>query len=198
MSCSHVIVHDARLVGRVFPREGVAIIGTDARTPLSTVTRRIRDLATAPEAVMTHIRTGRYGRDPFPVLTLMAHGVRVTDDPSGTDTALEIGSEYIHEGNALRFGQTIRGCVLDKIRVLGCAAAETESGRRMCSQLSVGAGVRLFASAQTQNFTTSEGHRQFGRITEGVWIDFGAWEGEVYRFETDGSHELAWRGPDPQ
>lgn len=191
MSISHAIVHDLRLTGCVAPRTGQRVIRTSQSTPLDTVARIIRSFAWD---VQNHPRV--CGLVPVPVLSLMAHGVRVENDQAGRDRALEIGRDYIRSDNAEAFGRSIRGCISEKIRVLGCNAAGSEDGKRMCSALAVGAGVRLYASSVVQDYTTYTAEDGWGRVTR-TWLSFGAWEGEVFVFNPDGTHRLAWRGPDP-
>jgi hypothetical protein len=205
MTWEHVIVHDSRIEGRIYPRANIRVIHANENTTRAYVAQRIRDYAADPASRQMMNRNRLPARRPlmqrnrlpvqrpFPILTLIGHGVRVTNSPSGIRWALEIG-DYIHADNALEFGRSIRGCVSDRIRLLGCNAVDNEDGNRTCRGISVGAEVRLFASSTVQNFTVSGGHGSTGTEWWGNWLSFGAWEGDVYRFEPDGTCQLAWRG----
>ncbi len=124
-----------------------------------------------------------------------AHGVEVSEDDRGRDTALQVGRELIHSENALEFGRAIAGVVTDRIRILGCAMAATENGRQICSDLARGARARLFASSSNQMFNSYAPPRLFGPTTY-TWSRFGGWEGTVYKFRSDGSHRVAQGGRD--
>lgn len=192
MPITHLMVQDLRLDDGnvVAPGANERLILTNECTPLSLLTRQIRR--------HSHEENGRHcAVISIPVLSLMGHGVRVLHDDAGRDRALQIGEDYIHSGNALEFGRSIRGVVSEKVRVLGCNAAATEDGRLMCRRLAIGTGVNVYAAAAIQDFTTFEGSMVGSSTPTRSWINFGAWEGEVYLFDPSGGHRLAWRGPDP-
>jgi hypothetical protein len=73
--------------------------------------------------------------------------------------------------------------LIKRITVYACAPADTgpgnagtaDDGRRFMGELALWSGAEVIAARDTQRY--SPGGRFFGRI------DFGAWEGPVYRFD---------------
>lgn len=189
-----VIVHDASLCGQVYPRRGLRIVRSNSQISLSDLASRIRIAALSVED--SRVCALRSSAD---VLTIAAHGVRVIHDPS-YDTALEIGSEYLRFDNAREFGRGFAQVFADRIRVLGCGVARTDQGKQLCRQLASGAGTPVYASSSTQLYS-----RQ-GRVLwpfdsdeYANWINFGAWEGPVFRFDPDGSPgRQVFAGPAPR
>lgn len=195
MSINEIIIHDSRLRGCFEPHGRKRILEVNETTALAEISRAIRHMMTAWRSADRTMRaTAR--RSQIPVLSILAHGAAVTGDPRGRDTALQVGRELIHSENALGFGQSLRGVFSDKIRILGCAMAETENGRQICRDLARGARTRLFASSSVQQYTTySRVSGITGEVTY-TWSNFGRWEGTVYEFSRDGSHRVAWPGSD--
>lgn len=193
MSVRHVIVHDTRIDGCVRPQSETRVVMTNETTPLNVITREIAAFANTLQYSRSS-RAAQQQHRPFPVLSLMGHGVSVGEDDQGRDMVLGIGRDCIHSENAQEFGEAIRGCVGEKIRVLGCGVAGTENGRLMCRRIAMAARVNLYASEDTQNFNVY--WRGDDPVSES-WINFGAWEGGVRVFFPDGMDRLAWRGPPP-
>lgn len=195
MSINEIIIHDSRLEGCIQPHGRKRVLVVNGTTSLAEIARTIRGMMTAWRASDRTMRATRR-RSQIPVLSIMAHGASVDGDQRGRDTVLQVGREMIHSENALAFGQSLQGVFSDKIRVLGCAMAETENGRLICRDMARGARTRLFASSSVQQYTTRSRYSRLTGEISYTWSSFGRWEGTVYEFSPDGSHRIAWPGRD--
>lgn len=207
MTIEHIIIHDARLEACFQPHGRTRLFVVNGSTPLSRIAEIIRNTANSEAnrdtaSRLTANRRVRPWRGSIPVLSFYAHGVGVERDDRGRDSFLEVGRELILSDNASRFGESFRGTISDKIRVLGCAIAATEYGRSICSRLAVGAQQRVYASSSVQHVH----HSGVNHIAPERWVTgvkttysssrFGRWQGTVYEFSRDGSHRIAWRNGD--
>ena len=143
MTIEHIIIHDERLEACFQPHGRTQLYVVNASTPLSRISDIVRTsarssgraAATPANAVTMNRRFIRPTQRSIAVLSFYAHGAAVLQDNQGRDTALQMGRECMHSDNAQEFGLSIRGSIAEKIRVLGCAMAATEDGRRICSRL---------------------------------------------------------------
>lgn len=185
MALDHVVIHDARLHGCVYPHANMHVIRTQASTTLQAIIDEVRRLASD-------------GSQPFARLSLFSHGVRVTEPTDERDRVLQIGP-LIDSRNAGAFGGGVAGCVSDRIRILGCAAAGTPNGRALCRNMADGAGVPVYASSSIQNFNVRTRMRTFmGHAVSAMTdptINFGEWEGEVIRFAPGSRGRTVFNGP---
>lgn len=198
MTIDHIIIHDERLEACFQPHGRTQLYVVNGSTPLSRIAEIIRNTANSAGRIDTASRLTMSGRPRIPrgsvpVLSFFAHGVALTEDVRGRDTALQIGREYIHSGNALEFAMSIRYAITEKIRVLGCAMALTEDGRRTCSGLARGAQLPVFASSSIQTVYSQGTTSNDTGIATYRSSRFGRWQGAVYEFSRDGTHRIAWR-----
>ena len=203
MTADHIIVHDTRLAGQVFPHPELCVIETHCQ-PIARIAARINEAVTTT-ASMSGAPSMRLSsaRSPARVLSIFAHGVTVTSGP--VDWAMQVGLEYIHRNNALEFGRSIRGCISDRIRVMCCNGARSDDARAACRALARGAGVQVFAATTVQNFSQLETRPSFAGYPltsahpRGGWINFGRWEGTVLAFPPSGGEgRVAFEGPLPE
>ncbi|MEM6939277.1 MAG: hypothetical protein AAF943_02940 [Pseudomonadota bacterium] len=188
MSLQHVVLFDRHIGPLVHSREGVRTIDVTALS-YSGIFQRLRDVTEpVPNQSMTYNpmrHRSRQARAPVPVLSIMCHGVRVDLPNVDFDFFLDLGVQGITPSRASAFGMGLRGHVTEKIRMLVCNAALTDDGKTIMSRIAVGAGVPVFASAARQAYTL-----HYGR-----YVDFGPWEGDVYRFDPSGDWRIAFSGP---
>ncbi|WP_342078053.1 hypothetical protein [Yoonia sp. SS1-5] len=180
-----IILHDSRLEGtiRVDDERRVYRVGPSASVP--TLARHV------------WAGTQENGGNPVPVLSIAAHGTthpepghRVAGPQGSYDFVIQLG-ETLHPDNAAQFGRLINGRISDRIRLLVCSPVRYRDGIRTCGALAVSAGVPVYASSMVQDY---DHDRLFGI---GQPMNFGAWEGMVYRFsERDGSYTHCFTGPD--
>ncbi len=188
MALDHVVIHDARLHGCVYPHANMHVIRTQASTTLQAIIDEVRRLAGG-------------GSRPFARLSLFGHGASITNPTDERDRTLQIG-QLIDSRNARAFGAGIAGCVSDRVRVLGCGAAGSPNGRQLCQNLADGARVPVYASSETQSLNVRTRVRTFAGYELGPMsdptINFGAWEGEVIRFSPGAPARTVFTGPAPQ
>ena len=81
--------------------------------------------------------------------------------------------------------------LIDRMVLFACAPADTGPGNkstsgdglRLCGELALWTGAEVIAARDTQYYNPSEiVHYRRGRTVKNT-IDFGAWEGPVYRFD---------------
>ncbi|HZO55361.1 MAG TPA: hypothetical protein VFB63_21825 [Bryobacteraceae bacterium] len=106
---------------------------------------------------------------------------------------LQLGREGLSLGNV---SQTTRWKGLIKtIVVFACATADTApgnegtraDGQRLCGELALWSGADVIAARDTQFYNERTASYSRGRSVENT-IDFGAWEGPVYRFSRDSGY----------
>jgi hypothetical protein len=190
MTADHIIVHDTRLAGQVFQHADITLIETHCET-IARIATRVNHA--------THARPSR----SVPVLSFFAHGVTLVGED--TDWAMQLGLEYVHMENAFQFGQSIRGCVTDRIRILACKAAASPNGMKICQRISDGAGVQVYASNTNQDYDFQHDRPQFLQREWGPrhprvgWINFQRWEGQVYQFSPGARRGVPiFEGPAPR
>lgn len=126
MTADHIIVHDIRLAGQVFPHPELCIIEIGCE-PIETVASFINAavLITSPGAgiFLPH--------RPFSVLSIFAHGIDMRNDPM--DWAMQVGHDYIHKNNAYAFGRSIRGSVFKDLAGRPCGRIILERLRAICA-----------------------------------------------------------------
>ncbi len=81
---------------------------------------------------------------------------------------------------------------INRIVLFACGPANTRAGaegttgdgRRFCGELALWSGAEVIAAVQTQYYNTGRSFWEWlrGANREGT-IDFGRWEGAVYRFD---------------
>ncbi len=204
MTIDHIIIHDDRLEACFQPHGRTQLFVVNESTPLSRISELVRTSArssgrgvsTPANTLTANRRYIRPAMRSIPVLSFYAHGAAVREDDQGRDTALQMGRECLHSDNAREFGMSIRGSIAEKIRVLGCAMAATEDGRRICSQLAMGAQIPVFASSSIQLVHSQGTTNNRTGVTTYRSSRFGRWQGTVYEFHRDGTHRVAWRNGD--
>ncbi len=178
MTVEHIIIHDTRLPGQVHNRDNMRVVETHCET-LERIARRV-DLACYSSAARQGQMNQTLQREPASVISIFAHGVSVEVGP--IDWAMQVGLEYIHKDNARAFGQSIRNCVSERIRVMCCNGAGSADARLACRALAVGAGVQVFAATTRQDYDMVQRFylpvvsQAYASHPRGGWINFGRWE----------------------
>ena len=173
-----MLLHDARLEGRA-PSIAENTYEVDKDTDLHHALRWIAWYANSRAGlrhlwVMCH---GFYGNELQGKLQM-----------SSPDETLGFGLQLCKQGlDRSNVDQTyvLKGHV-SEITLYACGPANTRrglegtfaDGRMFCSELAYCSGATVIAASQTQLYDTSF----FGNV-----IDFGTWEGPVFRFSPDGS-----------
>ena len=164
-------IHDRRLQGGVPHRDHLAIANTDATTPLRSVFNRIRVFAAGGKIDALFILCHGYaGTNPR---------LRISADVGGMGLAL--GCEGVTHANVAQWAQ-IRGKARS-IVIYACAAADTEpgnqytraDGRYLMGALALHTNADVYAANRIQWYGT------YGGLRNGA-INFGRWEGDIYRF----------------
>jgi hypothetical protein len=181
-----MILHDTRLEGR---------------TPLNYnfvyLVNANRSISSIISGVAGHARSCG-GLD---MLHVFCHGFEADWDLTGRvctgvergGFGLQLGREGLSLGNV---SQTTRWKGLIKtIVVFACATADTApgnegtraDGQRLCGELALWSGADVIAARDTQFYNERTASYSRGRSVENT-IDFGAWEGPVYRFSRDSGY----------
>ena len=176
--------HDTRLDGTAPPHLANNVYKVNGSTPLINSIGWIHDYARS-----------RGGLDD---LFVMAHGIEDPyDNVSQRTSAAFIGACGIHicrEGLNLanvtltRRWNSSSGRLISRITLFSCAPALTtghtrgtaSDGERFCMELAAHSGAEVIASTESQRYDTRGPKRV---------IDFGQWEGNVYRFHPDGTRD---------
>jgi hypothetical protein len=171
----HVILHDRRLLGAAPVGKGLTTIRLDGSTSL---------FASFP--LITTLRQ----LDGAQNLFILCHGYaginqrgQVCGDMGGM--GLELGREGVLHSNVARWS-ALRGA-LSTIVVYSCGAADTQlenrgtaaDGRYLMGALAIHTSATVYAADRIQWYTMRGG-------ANGT-IDFGRWEGTLWRFEPNGS-----------
>jgi hypothetical protein len=174
---NYIALRDRRLMGGVPARPHLSIINTDASTPLATVFHKINAVARAAGGVQT--------------MFVLCHGYagsndarRVSMDAGGM--GLELAKEDVLHSNVALW-QAIRGRVFNLV-VYACAAADTQpgnegtdaDGRYLMGALAIHTNATVYAADRIQWYGT------YNNAANGRY-DFGAWEGQLWRFPPDGT-----------
>jgi hypothetical protein len=85
--------------------------------------------------------------------------------------------------------------LIEEITLYACGPANTHQdavntagdGRRFCGELAAHTNAYVIASDTTQVYSRSQTCNFFGLYCREEPLDFGEWEGQVYRFSPDGS-----------
>lgn len=177
---TNVIVHDSRLAGSSGWSPDTSLVSTNASTPMSSIIADINNVYYAIPGLIDEIR-------------IMCHGY------AGYNTAAQMSGDF--GGYGLQLGSDdltlnnyqdwygIAGTT-NRIVVYSCAAADTQpenegqigDGMRLMGYLACVTGARVFAADRIQWYTGASSGS----------IDFGAWEGQLYRFDPDGSSRAVW------
>lgn len=185
---SSMLVHDTRLAGTA-PAIAPNTFRVNGSTP-------IRD---ALGWISSYARMNK----GLTQLSIMCHGYEsgVHDGRTGTSTMdLGFGLQFCREGLTLaNVEQTARLDGLVELIVLyACGPARTRpgfkgtvaDGSELCSELAAWSGAEVVAAVQTQYYVMEPPAgflRRFFRIGAQDTINFGPWEGELYRFSPDGT-----------
>lgn len=171
------VLHDTRLNGRPLIRSGMVFTVDNAKSLGSTL-QRIRGMASRAGGSISEF-------------AIMAHGLSggVHDSREGISTsALGFGLQVCKENITL--ANTSELSVLDGlfpvIILYACGPANTRQGfagtradgNRFCREIAAYTNAEVIAGAHTQWY-----HRRGSSEI----IDFGRWEGPVYRFLPDGT-----------
>ena len=180
---SSMILHDRRLRGNPPQAMAANIYNVDQNIPI----------AHAFGWVAEYARRSGGLRDLF----VMCHGCedvldyrhqRCVPEVHG-GYGLELCREFLSLANVSE--TSVLSGKVTKITIFACSTADTApynrgtdgDGRRFCGQIAQLTRAEVIAAVQTQRYTHLPSIWQFltGRNREGT-IDFGSWEGPVYRF----------------
>ena len=171
------VLHDTRLKGSPLINRGMVFTLNTNRSLRATL-QRLRGMATSGGS-------GRIGE-----LQVMCHGLAggvhdslTRESTSALGFGLQLGQEGLNLSNLSMTG--IIADVFPIILLYACGPAHTRAGfsmtvadgRRFCQELAGFTNSEVIAASQTQYY----------RHGKGVPINFGDWEGQVYRFSPDGS-----------
>jgi hypothetical protein len=172
----NIILHDRRLAGSAPIGRGITTIRLDGSTSLTQ----------AFSAITTLVRL-----DGVQNLYILCHGYagessrgQVCGDMGGE--GLELGREGLTHTNVARWS-FLRGC-LETIVVHSCGAADTQpenvgtnaDGKYLMGALAMYTNSTVYAGDRIQWYTGSTGT-----------IDFGSWEGTLWKFAPSGSFSAA-------
>lgn len=178
-----MILHDTRLEGRTPLNYNYVFLVNGNRAITSIV-----------NGVASHARECG-GLD---LLHIFCHGYEGDLNIGGrVCTGIERGGFGLHLG---REGLTLVNVGLTSawkklvrtIVIYACAPADTApgnegtrgDGQRLCGEMALYTGADVIAARDTQYYNTGNATYRGGRVV-GDTIDFGAWEGPVYRFSRD-------------
>jgi hypothetical protein len=177
---NYLALRDRRLQGGVPARSHLSIINTDATTPLATVFRQIKSVSQAVGMIHS--------------MFILCHGYagsnerrQVCTDAGGM--GLQLARENVLHTN-VDLWREIRNRVLN-IVVYSCAAGDTQSGnegttadgRYLMGAMAIHTNATVYAADRIQWYGT------FNNIPSGRF-DFGAWEGQLWRFPSDGTRPI--------
>jgi hypothetical protein len=173
---TYLALRDRRLEGGVPYRSHLAIVNTDASTPLNQAFTKIRAAG---------------GRSKIHSMFILCHGyaganarARVSCDAGGM--GLQLGREGMLHGNVARWTSIVDK--VENIVVYSCAAADTQpgnegttaDGRYLMGALAIHTNANVFAADRIQWYHTLRG------LSNGRF-EFGDWEGQLMHFPPDGS-----------
>jgi hypothetical protein len=174
---NYLALRDKRLKGGVPARSHLSIINTDATTPLATVFHQIKSVSQAAGTIHS--------------IFVLCHGFagynerrQMSMDAGGM--GLLLARENVLHAN-VDLWQAIKNRVLN-IVVYACAAGDTQPGNRgttadgryLMGALALYTNATVYAADRIQWYNTYNG------IPNGRF-DFGAWEGQLWRFPSDGT-----------
>ncbi len=184
-----VLVHDTRLLGSTPGSLADFTLRVNARYPISGMVESVKN------GVAENVSR----------LLIMCHGYESTDTGSACiPLSLGFGLQLCQEDLTLRntgimFG--LRDCV-QNIILYACGPANTApfavgthgDGRQFCSELAAYTNANVYASDATQYYNNVR-YDPKRLVCESIPIDFGRWEGNVYRFSPDGRVTLVESNP---
>jgi hypothetical protein len=183
---SSMLVHDTRLSGTA-PPIAPNIYKVDASVPLRS----------ALHWISTYARANR----GLTQLSIMCHGYEggVSDNRAGVSAVdLGFGLQLCREGLTLENIQ-LTECLDGLIQIIvlyACGPAKTRpgfegtraDGRQLCRELAACTGAEVIAAVETQYYVKDPRPGILNRLFRiGDVINFGGWEGELYRFSPDGT-----------
>jgi hypothetical protein len=170
---SQAVLHDRRLTGRPpGSGSGVRLYRTNQHISLNWT--------------LSHIAGDARGHGGIGELHIMCHGYEGVVGVNNQSQirggfGLQLGREDIDLGNVAVFS-ALAGQV-QIITIHACATADTvpgvSNGRQLCREIAAYTGAEVIAAVRTQEYT-------YYRDGSGR-IDFGAWEGPVFRFSPNGT-----------
>ncbi len=176
-----VLVHDTRLSGYTPTSMADYSFDVDSNSPISGLVQQISS------SVAQSISR----------LLIMCHGYEDTSTgnasiPMSLGFGLQLCMEDLTLANA-GVMSPLYNCVNDII-LYACGPANTApgaagtvgDGRRFCSELAAYTNARVYASDTSQTYNNLK-YDPAKLVCEAIPIDFGQWEGNVYRFTPDGS-----------
>jgi hypothetical protein len=175
-----VLVHDSRLQGPTPTSLADYSFDVDAKFPIAGLIQAIN--GTAASTISR--------------LMIMCHGYESTDTgsaciPMSLGFGLQLCMEDLTLAN-VSVMNSMYDCVEDII-LYACGPANTApfangtygDGRRFCSEMAAYTNANVYASDVTQNYDNLR-YDPTRMVCEVIPIDFGQWEGNVYRFSPDG------------
>jgi hypothetical protein len=170
---ANAILHDRRLTGRPpGSTQGFRLYRTNGNISLNWT--------------LSHIAGDARGHGGIGELHIMCHGLEdivAVNNQSQVrgGFGLELGREGVDLSNVAVFS-ALAGLV-QIITIHACATADTvpgvSNGRQLCREIAARTRAEVIAATRTQEYTY---------YTDGSGrIDFGGWEGPVFRFSPDGS-----------
>jgi hypothetical protein len=181
----HVNLHDVRLEG--IPPQADFNLSVGERDGLAATMTRIRQYALNQTGPVT--------------MDIMCHGFERDDDPVGRQTlehgfgggGLELTRDWL-DGSNVSATAELNG-VVSTIVVYSCGAARTRAGyegtswdgQRLFREMAAHTGATIYAADATQWYWNTR--VDMPNACSSV-IDFGRFEGNVYRFTPDGTSTL--------
>ena len=178
---TNIVLHDNRLNGNAPSTYADYVYSVDQSTPLMDVFNRIASLS-------SNTPNGRWSK-----LFVMCHGYAGEDPYAGMCAdvggfGLQLCTEGLNQ-TTVCYANAIYNCV-DSIIIYSCAAAddsmaamdENANGKGLMSRLAVNVNCTVIAADRIQWYHIIDPGTGNGEI------DFGAWEGNVFQFNPDGSY----------
>jgi hypothetical protein len=148
------------------------------------------DLTTSTQHIIDWVQTYSQGQNGLDQLFVMCHGFT---DGTGFD-GLQLGAQNLTIRNVIMTSAwKPRQPLIRSIYLYACGPATgsmlgnpATDGQRFCGELALWTGADVYAADAIQWYSRvrSGWQRLFGTNERGT-IDFGAWEGQVYRFSPD-------------
>jgi hypothetical protein len=176
-----VLVHDTRLLGPTPRSMADSSFEVDAT---SSITGLIQNISNSSNSTISR-------------LMIMCHGYESTSTGSASiPMSLGFGLQLCMESLTLRNVSVLNTLnnAINSIILYACGPANTHpfangtygDGRRFCMEMAAYTSADVYASDVTQYYDNSK-YDATNLVCESIPIDFGAWEGNVYRFSPDGS-----------
>jgi hypothetical protein len=179
---STILVHDLRLLGGTPYSLADRSLEVGAKTPIVGMIQTIISVAS------TSISR----------LLIMCHGYESTSTgnmsiPMSMGFGLQLCMEDLTFAN-LGIMNVLKDCV-QNIILYACGPANTApsaagtfgDGRRFCSEMAAYTNANVYASDTAQVYTISGKYDPGNLVCETTQLDFGPWEGNIFKFSPDGS-----------